>query len=70
MRRRPELYIEKALTVSQFTPVAVPVPVPVPDSGFRVPDSGFRIPDSGFQVSDSGFRILAFPYALFTLFML
>ena len=39
MRRCPELYIEKALSVSQFTPVAVPVP----DSGFQILDPCFSI---------------------------
>ena len=38
MRRYLELYIEKAFSVSQFTPVAVLVPVP--DSGFPL----FRTP--------------------------
>ena len=41
MRRYLELYIEKAFSVSQFTPVAVLVPVP--DSGFRILDSRFSV---------------------------
>ena len=41
MRRCPQLYIDKALSVSQFTPVAVPVPVT--DSGFQILDPSFSI---------------------------